>query len=270
MTMTRKNCMQKIIYAITISITFILSLLLAACGNKVETDASKEKVYLVATDASYAPFESINSKNDIVGFDVDVLNAVAKRAGIKIRFINTPWEGVFNTLATGDRDLVMSCVTITNERKRSVDFSDPYFEAQQLIAVPHTSNVTKLSDLKDKKIGVQNATTGDIVTQRLLGKDNPNIKRFDTMTLALQELLNGGVDAAVGDNGIIRFFVKQNEAQKIKVLSDPSLVKEFYGYAVKKGNTELIQKLNIGIKAIKEDGTFQKIYNQYFGQSTQK
>jgi len=256
--------MQKIIRWITLSLLTSASLLLVACSDKTSTE-DKDKVYLVATDASYAPFESVNSHNEIVGFDVDVLKAVAEKAGIKVQFINTPWEGIFSALAAGDRDIVMSCVTITDDRKKNMDFSEPYFKAQQLIAVGANSPITKFSDLKNKKVGVQNSTTGDVVTQKLLGKDNTNIKRFETMTLALQEMLNGGVDAVVGDSGTINFFVKQNDRVKMKVLSDPSFTQEFYGYAVKKGNTKLVETLNKGIKAIKEDGTYQKIYDQYFG-----
>lgn len=261
--------MQKIICWLTVALLASLSLGLGGCHDKASTE-SKDKVYLVATDASYAPFESVNNHSEIVGFDVEVLKAVADKAGIQVQFINTPWEGIFNALAAGDRDIVMSCVTITDERKKNMDFSDPYFKSQQLIAVEANSRVSKFADLRNKKVGVQNSTTGDVVTQKLLGKGNTNIKRFETMTLALQEMLNGGVDAVVGDSGAINFFVKQNADVKMKTFSDPSFTQEFYGYAVKKGNTDLVEKLNQGLKAIKEDGTYQKIYDQYFGSSIYK
>ena len=93
------------------------------------------KVYAVGTDAAYAPFESQNEKGEIVGFDIDVLTAVAKKAGIEVKFVNTPWEGIFNNLAQGDRDIIVSAVTITDERKQTMDFSNPYFDAQQLMAI---------------------------------------------------------------------------------------------------------------------------------------
>lgn len=259
--------MQKIICWTTALLTISISLLLTACGNQADTEG-KDKVYLVAADASYAPFASVTSKNEIVGFDVDVLKAVAEKAGIKVQFINTPWEGIFIALDAGDRDIVMSSVTITDERKKSMDFSHPYFEAEQLIAVVKPSQINQLSDLKNKKIGVQNATTGDIIMQNLLGKGNTNIKRFETMNLAIQEMLNGGVDAVVGDNGVINFFIKQNPDILLKTVSDPLFTKEFYGYAVKKGNTALLDKLNQGIKAIQKDGILEALHYQYFGQNT--
>ncbi|WP_156970688.1 basic amino acid ABC transporter substrate-binding protein [Andreprevotia chitinilytica] len=219
----------------------------------------------VATDAAYAPFESQNEKKEIVGFDVDVLTAVAKKAGIEVKFINTPWEGIFAALGTGDRDIVASAVTITDERKQTMDFTEPYFEAKQLIAIGPKSKLAKFTDLKDKKVGVQTGTTGDEVVQKLLGKTNPNIKRFESTPLALKELQNGGVDAVVADNGVIINFVANNKSDKLKTIDDPTFAKEYYGFALKKGNKALVEKLNKGIAAIKADGTYDKIYKKYFG-----
>ena len=127
-------------------------LLMAACGKKEAPPAAAPaatapapapaKVYVVGTDAAYAPFESQNEKGEIVGFDIEVVQAAAKKAGIEVKFVNTPWEGIFNALGQGDRDMVVSAVTITAERKGTMDFSDPYFDAQQLIAVKESSKIT--------------------------------------------------------------------------------------------------------------------------------
>ena len=133
-------------------------LLLAACGKKeappapaasasaAAPAAAPAKVYVVGTDAAYAPFESQNEKGEIVGFDIEVVQAVAKKAGIELKFVNTPWEGIFNALGQGDRDMIVSAVTITAERKGTMDFSDPYFDAQQLIAIKQTSKISKFAD----------------------------------------------------------------------------------------------------------------------------
>ncbi|KPC51615.1 basic amino acid ABC transporter substrate-binding protein [Amantichitinum ursilacus] len=223
------------------------------------------KTYQVATDASYAPFESMNDKKEVVGFDVDVLTAAAAKAGIEVKFINTPWEGIFATLATGDRDIVASAVTITPERKQTMDFTNPYFDAKQLIAVSGSSKVAKFADLKNLKVAVQTGTTGDEVVQKLLGKTNPNIKRFESTPLAIQELLSGGVDAVVADNGVVTNYVANNKGAKLKTIDDASFAKESYGFAVHKGNADLLAKLNKGIAAIKADGTYDKIYKKYFG-----
>jgi polar amino acid transport system substrate-binding protein len=254
-------------------------LLLAACGKKAETPApapvasaaasapapAPAKVYVVGTDAAYAPFESQNEKGEIVGFDIEVVQAVAAKAGIVVKFVNTPWEGIFNALGQGDRDMVVSAVTITEERKGTMDFSDPYFDAQQLIAVKDDSKIAKFADLKKRKVGVQTGTTGDEAVTKLLGKTSTNIKRFESTPLALKELESGGVDAVVADNGVVIHYVANNPGGKFKTVSDKEFVPEQYGIALKKGNSELQGKLNKGLAEIRADGSYDKIFTKYFG-----
>jgi polar amino acid transport system substrate-binding protein len=251
------------------------TLVLAACGKKEEAPApapvaaapapAPAKVYVVGTDAAYAPFESQNEKGEIVGFDIEVVQAAAAKAGIQVKFVNTPWEGIFNTLQQGDRDMIVSAVTITDERKQTMDFSDPYFDAAQLIAVKETSKVAKFADLKKLKVGVQTGTTGDEAVTKLLGKASTNIKRFESTPLALKELEAGGVDAVVADNGVIAHYVANNPGGKFKTVADKEFVPEQYGIAFKKGNTELQAKMNQGLAAIKADGSYAQIHAKYFG-----
>ncbi len=249
-------------------------LVIAACGKKEEAAAPAAapapaappaKVYVVGTDAAYAPFESQNDQGQIVGFDIDVVSAVAAKAGIEVKFVNTPWEGIFNELQQGGRDLLVSAVTITDERKQTMDFSDPYFDAAQLIAVKADSKVAKFADLKPLKVGVQTGTTGDEVVTQLLGKTSTNVKRFESTPLALEELKAGGVDAVVADNGVVSHYVANNSAAGIKTVSDASFVPERYGIVVRKGDTELLAKINEGLKAIRADGSYDQIYARYFG-----
>jgi polar amino acid transport system substrate-binding protein len=262
------------------SALLITGLLLSACGKKAETPAAPAasaaaasapapapaaKVYVVGTDAAYAPFESQNEKGEIVGFDIDVVNAIAKKAGIEVKFVNTPWEGIFNTLQQGDRDFLVSSVTITEERKQTMDFSNPYFDAQQLIAVKGNSKISKFDDLKKLKVGVQTGTTGDEVVTKLQGKNSANIKRFESTPLALKELESGGVDAVVADNGVVINYVTNNAGSKFKTVSDKAFAPEQYGLPVKKGNADLLGKLNKGLADIKADGTYDQIYAKYFG-----
>ena len=114
---------------------------LVACGKQEASpgtpaaSAAAARALVVGTDAAYAPFESQNEKGEIVGFDIDVVKAVAQKAGLEVKFVNTPWEGIFNALKQGDRDLLVSSITITDERKQTMDFTAPYFDAHQLIAV---------------------------------------------------------------------------------------------------------------------------------------
>ena len=255
--------------------------LLAACGKKEPAPAPAAsapapaasvaaapppaKVVVVGTDAAYAPFESQNEKGEIVGLTIDVVNAVAQKAGIEVKFVNTPWEGIFNALQQGDRDMLASSITITDERKQTMDFTNPYFDAYQLIAVKATSKVSKFDDLKKLKVGVQTGTTGDEAVTKQQGKNSANIKRFESTPLALKELEAGGVDAVVADNGVVINYVTNNPGAKFKTVSDKAFAPEQYGFAVKKGNTELLEKLNKGLADIKADGTYDQIYAKYFG-----
>ncbi len=223
------------------------------------------KVVVVGTDAAYAPFESQNEKGEIVGFDIDLVSAVARKAGMEVKFVNTPWEGIFNSLQQGDRDLLVSAITITAERKQSMDFTDPYFDAHQLIAVKKNSKVTKFDDLKKLKVGVQTGTTGDEAVTKLQGKNSAGIKRFESTPLALKELDAGGVDAVVADNGVVVNYVTNNPGAKFKAVTDPSFQPEQYGVAVRKGNADLLARLNKGLAGIKADGTYDQIYAKYFG-----
>ncbi|WP_309682815.1 basic amino acid ABC transporter substrate-binding protein [Polaromonas sp.] len=258
--------------------TLLAGLVLVACGKQqppapaasapapaATAPAPAAKVYVVGTDAAYAPFESQNEKGDIVGFDIDVVKAVAQKAGIEVKFVNTPWEGIFNSLGQGDRDFLVSSITITDERKQTMDFSAPYFDAQQLIAVKQDAKIAKFADLKKLKVGVQNGTTGDEVISKLQGKESPNVKRFESTPLALKELEAGGVDAVVADNGVVVHYVANNPGARFKTVSDASFAAEQYGLAVKKGNTELQEKLSKGLAEIKADGTYNQIYAKYFG-----
>ena len=257
----------------------VAGFVLAACGKKeapaeapaaapvaaASAPAPAAKVYAVGTDAAYAPFESQNEKGEIVGLTIDVVTAAAKKAGIEVKFVNTPWEGIFNSLQQGDRDMLASSITITDERKQTMDFTNPYFDAYQLMAVKANSKVTKFADLKKLKVGVQTGTTGDEVVTKQQGKNSTNIKRFESTPLALKELEAGGVDAVVADNGVVINYVANNAGAKFKTVSDTAFAPEQYGFAVKKGNAELLGLLNKGLADIKADGTYDQIYTKYFG-----
>lgn len=233
--------------------------------SQTTTKEDPNKIYLVGTDAAYAPFESLGAGNAIVGFDVEVVNAIANKAGIKLQFVNTPWEGIFQRLDTGDRDMVVSAVTITDERKETMDFSESYFDAHQLIIVKSSAKITKFNASTPLIVGVQSSTTGEEMAKTLLGKDNKNIKRFDTAEAALRELEKDAVTAVVADNGVAEYFIKSNGSAKFNSVGDLSFTPEKYGIAVKKGNFELLQKVNKGLAAIKADGTYDLIYSKYFG-----
>lgn len=223
---------------------------------------AQDKELVVGSSATYRPFAFENPNKEIVGYDVDMIKAIAQKAGLKIRIVNTPWTGIFAALNNGDVDIVVSGVTINDKRKQSYDFTAPYFEARQLIAVPKDSTVKSLKDLAGKKIGVVTASSGDDTASREFGKTNPDIRRFENTPTVISELANGGVDAAIGDNGVIAFRVQEHK--NLKTVDDPSFPKEYFGIVVKQGNKALLDKLNTGLAQVKADGTYAQVYKKWF------
>ena len=240
-----------------------LALALVLSATLLSLDASAQnRELVVASSATYAPFAFENKDKQIVGFDVDIINAIAKQQGLKIRIVNTPWSGIFAALNNGDVDLVISGVTINDKRKQSYDFSPPYFIAHQLIAVPKSSTATTLKSLTGKKVAVVNASTADDVASREFGKTSPNIRRFESTPLIISELAAGNVDAAIGDNGVIAYRVSQNP--ELKTVEDPSFPEEGFGIVVKKGDKAMQDKLTAGLAAIRADGSYAQIYKKWF------
>ena len=223
---------------------------------------AQTKELVVGSSATYRPFAYENPNKEIVGYDVDIIKAVAQKAGLPIKIVNTPWTGIFAALNNGDVDLIISGVTINDKRKQSYDFTTPYFEARQLIAVSRDSTVKNLKDLAGKKIGVVNGSTGDDIASREFGKTNSDIRRFESTPVVISELVNTGLDAAIGDNGVIAFRVQEHK--QLKTVSDPSFPKEFFGIVVKQGNKALLDKLNAGLAAVKADGSYAQIYKKWF------
>lgn len=239
-----------------------VTVVLIGCGNGSgtagEDDNGKRKL-IVGTDATYAPMEYMDEKGNIVGIDIDIVNAVAEAAGFEVEYKNYGWEPLFPALENGEIDFAVSSITIDEDRKKTYDFSDPYFIANQLILVLESSDVSSFNDLKDKKVSVQINTTGHKVVKELLGKTSKNILAAETMPLAISEMINGNADAAVGDNAVIIEYKVNNPNVKLKTVEDDSFEKEYYGLMVKKGNQEIVDLLNEGIKKIKENGKLKEI-----------
>lgn len=235
-------------------------LLAALAGSAV----AAQETYVVGAGGTYRPFEYENNQKQLEGFDIDIIKAIAKAENFNVKLVNTPWEGIFATLNSGDRDIIISGITITDKRKQMVDFSAPYFPAEQAIVVPANSTVTSLSSLKNEKVGVVNSSTGDIVVSDTLGKNSTAIKRFDNTPLMLQELFEDGVSAAVGDVGVVKYYIKQHPDKKFRLVSDDKFERQYFGIAVAKGNEALRDKINAGLQKIIADGTYATIYKTWF------
>jgi len=211
-----------------------------------------EKVYTVATDATWPPMEMVNKDKKIVGFDIDFLNAVANEAGFKVKFKNTAWDGIFAGIAAGKYDAIISSVTITEERKKTMNFSTPYINAGQVLIVPKTSNAVLISDLKGKKIGAQMGTTGGMEVKKAEGVE---LKSYDEIGLAFEDMAVGRINGVVCDTPVAAQYALQQDEykEKFKIVGEV-LTTEYYGIAVNKKSKKLLELINKGIKAVQAKG----------------
>jgi len=227
-----------------------------ATWDKVQAEGK----LVVGMDAAYKPFEYQDKNGEIVGFDVDVLKEVAKKLDIKLDLQNTSFDGIIPGLQAKKYDLIMSAMTITEERKKAVNFSDPYFNAGQVIAaMGDNSSVKGVKDLEDKIVAVQLGTTGDLKVSEMEGVKE--IKRFDTIPEAFIALQNGQVEAVVNDLPVTAAYIKEHP--EVKIVGEP-FTTEYYGIAFRKEDTELKEKINEALAELKQDGTYDEIYAKWF------
>ena len=245
-------------------ISFVLlaaaSLLLVGCKKKEEP--AEEMHIVIATDATWPPMEMVDENKEIVGFDIDLMKAAAKAGGFTVEFKNTAWDGIFAGLAAGEYDAVMSSVTITEERKETMDFSVPYINAGQVLIVPQeTTGVTTLADLKGKAVGAQIGTTGSFEVEKVSGVE---LKTYDEIGLAFEDLVNGRIAGVVADTPVAADFalMNPNYKGKLKIVGKP-FTEEYYGVAVKKGNTKVLDTINKGLKAVLDTDTYKQIEDKW-------
>jgi len=234
-------------------IGLVLIGLLAGCAEKTE------KV-LVATDATWPPFESVNEQTkEIEGFDIDLLNAIAEEAGLEIEYVNVGFDPLLAGIAQCQYDAAISAMTITEERKQKMLFSNPYFEAGQIVTVRiDNSDISGKDSLGGKTVGAQIGTTGAIIVGDM---DDVTLKTYDDVGLAFQDLMNGQIDAIVADNPLALEYVNKN-SNKLKTAGEV-FTEEYYGIAICKDNTELQAKINAGLKAVKAEGLIEELIQKW-------
>ncbi len=226
----------------------------------------KGKVYVVGTEPTFPPFEYTDEKtNEITGFDIELIKAIAEEAGIKVTVQSLGFDGLIPALQAGSIDIVIAGMSVNPERAESVDFGPAYFEAGLKIAVVSDSNeINSVDDLKGKTVAVQIGTTGALKAQEL--KDAgivKEIKTYNTVDVVFLELINGTVDAVINDLPVNEAYMAKNPG-KVKMVGDV-LEGEEYAFAVAKGNTELLEKLTDGLAKVKDSGEFEELTIKYFG-----
>lgn len=214
----------------------------------------------VVMDATWPPFESVDeATKNIVGFDVDLMNAIAKEANLQVEYNNVPWDSLLAGMAQCQYDASISAMTITPERAQQFAFSDPYFAAGQIVTVKKdNTDITGKDSLSGKTVGVQLGTTGDIEAQKMKGV---TVKNYDDIGLAFQDLMNGQIDAVIADNPLALGYVGKN-TDKLKTVGDV-FTNESYGIAICKTNTELLARINAGLAAVKKAGVIDQLTQKW-------
>lgn len=224
--------------------------------------AEGETVLRAGTNPEFAPFEYVGDSGEIEGIDIDIINEIAKDLGVTITMEPMDFDALVPSLVSGKLDITIAGMTITDERKQSVLFSDPYFNATQVVILPENSEIATQDDLKGKRIGVQMGTTGDLmVSEESFGAGE--VSRYNKGMDAALDLVNGRLDAVVIDTLPAKQFVASLTGLVVRedILVDVEV--ESYGIAVQLGQEELIAKINASLARMMEDGTYDAILVKY-------
>ncbi len=230
----------------------LISLVLSGCAQKTKV--------VIATDATWPPFESINEQTkEIEGFDIDLMTAIAEEAGLEIEFMNVAWDPLLAGMAQCQYDAAISAMTITEERAKQFLFSDPYFEAGQIVTVfIDNTDITDKDALSGKVAGAQIGTTGSFEVEKIIGAE---LKTYDDIGLAFQDLMNGQIDAVVADNPLALGYVNKYP-DKLKTAGEV-FTEESYGIAISKDREDLLEKINAGLQAVKEKGLIEELAKKW-------
>lgn len=219
----------------------------------------------VCTHLPYAPFQSNNDQGKTVGFDVDMMDLVAKKLGVEQAVVDTPFEGIKSgqDLSTGKCDIAAAGMTITDERKKAILFSSPYFDATQALLVTKDSSVAKLADLKGKKLGAQSATTGLDYANSKKAENGYEVVEFQDLATETQALTTGQIEGAINDLPVWTEAIKEDKgATKVAAQFDTG---EQYGFGMKLGNDALKTAVDGIISSSQSDGSYAALYKKWIG-----
>lgn len=213
---------------------------------------------VMATNAEFPPYE-YHEGDEIVGIDAEVAALIAEELGMTLEIEDMAFDSVLAAVQSGKADIAMAGITVTDERKMVVNFSDTYTKATQLVIVAEDSEIASPDDLTGKTIGVQLGTTGDIYAGDV---EDATVERYSKGFEAVQALMQGKVDAVVIDGEPAKVFVEENEG--IKLLDD-AFTEEEYAIAVSKDNEELLEQINAALATLEENGKFDEVLAKYIG-----
>lgn len=257
---------------ITLLLAIALAVVTFSSGSAFAADTlaeiQKRGVLRVGLEPGYMPFELTSKKGDIIGFDVDMAKRMAKAMGVKLELVSTAWDGIIPALLTDKFDVIMSGMTLTQERNLTVNFASPYILIGQSILLKKelADSVKSYKDLNDAKFTVASklGTTGEQATKRMIGK--AKYISYETEQEGVMELVNGKIDAFIYDLPFNSIAVGQKGAGKIVHLDDP-FTKEPLAWAIKRGDVDFLNWLNNFMAQVKYDGVYDKIYKKWFQDS---
>lgn len=252
--------MLKVVLAITL--VAVMAVSFAACGKKETLKSPKEMGKLIiATNAEFPPFEFVATNSSGIcgefdGIDIAIANEIAKEMGVSLEVTNMEFTSIIPAVDAGKVHMGIAGMTVTDERRQNVDFSDVYWTAIQTIIVKEgNTDITSVETLKGKKVGVVTGYTGDLTLSEIEGIDPA---RYQKGVDAVQDLINGKIDAVVIDSPTAEVFIAKNPG--LKGVEDPEVfAEEHFAIAVKKGNAELLAEINTIIKKLKDAGEFDRI-----------
>jgi polar amino acid transport system substrate-binding protein len=261
--------MKKLLSILAIGIMTLV--LLVGCGNKEELTLKQVKEngkIVIGLDDAYPPMEFRNEKNELVGFDIDLANEIAKKLGVKAEFVTTEWNGILLALQSKKFDMIIAGLSITDERKKTIGFSEPYVMGGQVIAVKTGNNEIKtLADLKGKIVATQMGSTGQEAAEANL-KEIKELKKYGKITEAFSELTIGRVDAVIMDAQVGGYYIAKKPGEF--VVLDEMVSKEPMGIGFRQEDNELKTEIQKVIEGLKADGTLSKLSVQWFGYDAYK
>ena len=257
-------------FVVALALMTAMSIFLTGCGGS--NSASKpaedkkvaaEKILRVGTEPSFAPFEfQKEGSSEFTGFDMDLIRALGKEMGYKVEIVNMGFDALIPALASGTIDAAISGMSITEERRKAVSFSNPYYKSGLIVMVPKDNTTIKdYADLVGKTIAVQIGTTGANAAEAV--KD-AKVKSFNTNVEAALELKNGGAEAVINDSPVVDYYLAHGGNAFAKTVG-PVFEAEDYGIAVKKGNDVLLNQINTALEQAHKNGEYNKIYKAWFG-----
>lgn len=243
----------------------VIAFTLIACGNE-GSSANKEDVmkYTFGTDATYPPFE-FEKDGKYIGIDIDLIHAIAEIEGFEVELKPMDFKGIIPAITAGQLDGAIAGISITDERQQIVSLSEPYYKAGlSLIVREDNTTIKGPEDLKGRVIAIKKGTSGSKMAEELVTKYGAEIKYFDDSPAMYQEVVNKNADVTLEDFPVISYKIAVDPGSNLKVVGD-RLNGDYYGIAVKKGNDELLQKINDGLKKLQENGKYDEIVKAYVG-----